>query len=56
MVEACLASIESFPVQSLGAEFRHFSEACLCLQVIIQVKLNLITSCFNSRSALIKTS
>lgn len=37
MVKICLASIESFPIQTLGKEYEHFSQACICLQMLIQV-------------------
>jgi len=36
MVKICLNSIESFPIQTLGREYDHFSQACVCLQMLIQ--------------------
>jgi len=37
MVLVCLTSIESFPVETLKKEYKDFSLACVCLQIIIQV-------------------
>ncbi len=38
MVKICLASIAAFPIDTLGKEYHHFSQACVCLQMLIQVR------------------